>query len=132
MAWREAACLTAPPDADTSAAAALDWAPALGRPRELLAAAFGRCAAVYALSSAPPGAGGALRLRCELVSVCQHPAAPFKLEFNIMGNTLACSLDGRPEVWFWMPRLADGAWHAVSRIAGAAPPAATTDGDMVD
>lgn len=69
-----------------------------------------------------------LAVVCEL----QHPEPVWKLEFNMLGNTLACSLDGRPEIWFWVPPLTDGPWNVVSRIVGAEQQAADAGGGMLD
>jgi hypothetical protein len=93
----------------------------------------GRDGASTALEQAPR----ALR-RLEVVQLQKlaHLAPVWKLEFSGMGNTLACSLDGRPEVWLWMPRM-DGAWAAISRLGAGgggvgAQEAGDGDGVMVD
>jgi hypothetical protein len=44
--------------------------------------------------------------------------AVWKLEFNLLGNTLGCSLDGVPEIWFWMSQMSAGpapVWQVVSK-----------------
>lgn len=105
----------------------MHWAPALGRPYELIAASFGSSVVLYkvvqqqqtsnasaTLEQAPRQLG---RLEVVQLQKLAHPAPVWKLGFSGMGTTLACSLDGRPEVWLWMP-LMDGAWAAVSRIGG--------------
>lgn len=108
----------------------MHWAPALGRPYELIAASFGSSVTLFkvvqqtqavngsnasaTLEQAPPQLG---RLEVVQLQKLAHPAPVWKLGFSGMGTTLACSLDGRPEVWLWMP-LMDGAWAAVSRIGG--------------
>lgn len=99
------------------------WAPALGRPFEVIAASFGSTVVLYKVQqarSSSPSAGLEQQRQLgqlEVVPLQQlsHPMPVWKLEFSMMGNTLACSLDGRPEVWLWMPMM-DGAWAAVSKI----------------
>ncbi|KAF8062038.1 seh1l [Scenedesmus sp. PABB004] len=126
-------CAFSPPHAAAGTpCAALHWAPALGRPSELLAAAFGALAVIYRLAPAGGDALGAAHgelgsLAAGVVCGCEHPAPVWQLEFNPMGNTLACSLDGAPEVWFWMPPLVEGPWSAVSKITGGGDAAMASD-----
>lgn len=147
MTWQEVAAFAAPPgaaapDGDAGGVVALHWAPALGRPHELLAASYGRCVVLYRVSPAPRGkdeaaqqqqaAGGGQaaahqhqqqqqgRLRASALQALQHAAPVWRLEFNALGDALACSLDGTPAVWLWMPVL-EGSWQLVTRLAGAAP-----------
>jgi len=116
------------------------WAPALGRPYELIAASFGQTVVLYKVQQAHSSQSVAVEQRqlAQLevlpLQVLQHPAPVWKLEFNMMGTTLACSLDGKPAVWLWMP-LMDGPWAAVSILAGQqhqGSTGATDDGVMVD
>uniref|UniRef100_A0A383V6E9 Anaphase-promoting complex subunit 4 WD40 domain-containing protein n=1 Tax=Tetradesmus obliquus TaxID=3088 RepID=A0A383V6E9_TETOB len=139
MRWKELCSLPIPAAAQQQQQQqlqAMHWAPALSRPRELLAASFGSTVALYSLTPAAaqyntvsnntlqqPGQQQLAGLQVELVTVMEHPAPVWKLEFNMIGNTLACSLDGMPEVWFWMPvgmqRLEGLAeWSVVSKIKG--------------
>ncbi|KAI8471346.1 MAG: WD40-repeat-containing domain protein [Monoraphidium minutum] len=111
--WREACSLESPTGAP---AAALHWAPTLGRPFELAAAAYGSAVAIYRLSGSPGD------LAAERAALLAHPAPAWRVEFSAHGNALGCSLEGggggaAPEVWLWMPDLG-GSWRAVSRIAG--------------
>jgi hypothetical protein len=53
-----------------------------------------------------------------VVAELEHPVPVWKLEFNLLGNTLGCSLDGVPEIWFWMSRMSTEpapAWQVVSK-----------------
>lgn len=113
---------------------ALDWAPALGRPFELLAASFGTSVVLYKVLPAAESQDGKLgQLEVSVASELQHPDEVWKLQFNMLGNTLGCSLDGRPEIWFWMPPLTGGPWTAVSRILGAEQQQAVdAEGEMLD
>jgi hypothetical protein len=138
---QELASFAAPAGAGPTAVSA-HWAPALGRPYELIAASFGKAVVLYKVQQAsgskpPAGLEQQRQLgQLEVVSMQQlsHPEPVWKLEFNMMGTTLACSLDGRPEVWLWMP-LMDGTWAAVSKIGGQQRQGsirAADDGVMVD
>jgi hypothetical protein len=105
----------------------MHWAPALARPQELLAASFGTTVSLYSISPAAARDSAGLQqleqqqlqgLQAEIVAELKHPMPVWKLEFNMMGNTLACSLDGVPEVWFWMLTLAreeERMWRVVSK-----------------
>lgn len=107
---------------------ALHWAPALGRPQELLAASYGKSVVIYRVSavlqdsSSAAGLAGEQLMQLEADVMCEldHPAPVWRLEFNLMGNTLGCSLDGMAEVWFWMQQVA-GPWRVVSKIKGQQP-----------
>jgi hypothetical protein len=132
---QELCTLPIPHTANQQQLQALHWAPALGRPREMLAASFGTTAAIYSLSPAasPNDSAGAgqqqqqpdqqqpqlLGLRAEVIAELEHPVAVWKLEFNLLGNTLGCSLDGVPEIWFWMSRMSaeheEPVWQVVSK-----------------
>lgn len=140
MHLQELASFSAPADAST-AAVSVHWAPALGRPYELIAASFGHTVGLYKVQQAHSSQSVAVEQQRQLaqlevlpLQVLQHPAPVWKLEFNMMGTTLACSLDGKPAVWLWMP-LMDGPWAAVSKLAGQQHQGSTgamDDGIMVD
>jgi hypothetical protein len=138
---QELASFAAPAGADPTAVS-VHWAPALGRPYELIAASFGKAVVLYkvrqATSNKPPAGLEQQRqlgqLEVVLMQQLSHPEPVWKLEFNMMGTTLACSLDGVPEVWLWMP-LMDGPWAAVQKIGGQQSQGsmrAADDGLMVD
>lgn len=111
---------------------AVDWAPPLGRPFELLAASYGKTVVLFKVLPAAATADGQPRqLEVSVVCELQHPEAVWKLEFNMLANTLGCSLDVRPEIWFWVPPLTDGPWYVASRIAGAAQQPVEADGGML-
>jgi hypothetical protein len=120
--FQELASFAAPGGAEP-AALSVHWATALGRPYELVAASFGRTVMLYKVqpgSSVSTAAALDRPQQLEQFEVVElqklsHPAPVWKLEFSRVGTTLACSLDGTPEVWLWMP-LMDGRWMAVSKI----------------
>lgn len=97
----------------------------LGRPYELIAASFGATVVLYKVQQARSSNGTAAaalerprqleQLEVVELQVLSHPVPVWKLQFSMVGTTLACSLDGRPEVWLWMPML-DGRWTAVSKV----------------
>ncbi|KAF6259042.1 hypothetical protein COO60DRAFT_1051381 [Scenedesmus sp. NREL 46B-D3] len=127
MQWKELCLLPVPPGGHQQQLQALHWAPALGQPRELLAASFGSTVALYSLSPTAslndagdgPQQQQLLGLQAELIAELAHPVPVWKLEFNFLGNTLGCSLDGVPELWFWMARMGEHEeWHVVSKIKG--------------
>eukprot|EP00879_Flechtneria_rotunda_P009379 GHRR01009821.1.p1 GENE.GHRR01009821.1~~GHRR01009821.1.p1 ORF type:complete len:412 (+),score=95.87 GHRR01009821.1:55-1290(+) len=127
MGWREL-CHFASPTNYQQPLIAVHWAPAVGRPMELLAASYGKIVVLYAVSVPPnsrSAAGNAsdelLCLEVEVLCEMQHPEDVWKLEFNMMGNTLACSLEARPEVWFWHPNTVDGPWRPVTKLVGKNP-----------
>lgn len=110
----------AAPSGVEPAALSVHWAPALGRPYELVAASFGRTVMLYKVQPGSSDSTAAAALdrpqqleQLEVVELqkLSHPAPVWKLEFSRVGTTLACSLDGTPEVWLWMP-LMDGRWMA--------------------
>lgn len=113
---QEAGALEAP-DGEAPAAA-LHWAPTLGRPFELAAASFGADVAVFRLDGAPTA------LATRRVALLPHPGRVWRVEFNGHGNALGASVEaagggGEPSVWIWMPAMG-GEWTAVSRIKGGA------------
>eukprot|EP00878_Enallax_costatus_P007761 GHUV01008124.1.p1 GENE.GHUV01008124.1~~GHUV01008124.1.p1 ORF type:complete len:358 (+),score=91.47 GHUV01008124.1:323-1396(+) len=128
MAWQELCSFSSPPGNQQSLLA-INWAPALGRPFELLAASYGTTVVLY---KALPAADGAHGLDVAVMGELQHPEPVWKLEFNMLGNMLACSLDRRPEIWFWVPPLTDGPWRVVSRIVGTEQQAVDVGGEMLD
>lgn len=88
---------------------------------------------LYKVLATAGAVGGQLgQLETTVVCELQHPDKVWKLEFNMLANTLGCSLDGRPEVWFWVPPLNDGPWYVASRITGAEQQASEADGEMLD
>jgi hypothetical protein len=105
----------------------------MGRPHELLAAAFGSCVGLYCVQQqAQTAANSILELEVTLVQELQHPGDVWQLEFNRLGTSLACSLDGSPEVWLWMPVL-EGTWQMVTKLAGGGGGAgAAAEVTMVD
>jgi hypothetical protein len=124
---QELAAFAAPPGVSSQQLSALRWAPACGRPYELLAAAYGSCVVLYqvtqgsqasAPAAADQGAASVPVLRVTALQQLRHPAAVFQLEFNSLGTSLAASLAGSPEVWLWMPALS-GEWEATTRLAGS-------------
>eukprot|EP00775_Hariotina_reticulata_P004115 gene4115-4361_t len=121
MSWQEKCSLTAPPGSNAAALQAVHWAPTLGRPQELLAASFGNAAVIYKVLPAAAtdnmAADGLGQLAVRVVAQLQHPAAVWKLEFNRLGNTLACSLEDQPAVWLWMPAI-DGQWSLSMKLQG--------------
>lgn len=139
---QELASFAAPAGAGP-AALSVHWAPALGRPFELIAASFGSTVVLYKVQQARSSNSTAAydqqrqlgQLEVVQLQKLAHPAPVWKLEFSMIGSTMACSLDGRPEVWLWMPLL-DGVWTAVSKIVGQdqqqVSMGAFDDGVMVD
>jgi WD40 repeat protein len=97
--------------------AAVAWAPAAGRPRELLAAAAGGRVVLWALR------GAADAPEAERVAVLEHGAPVWQLAWNWLGSWLAASTEAG-EVCLWRPDLA-GEWRLLNRV-GAAP----TEGSM--
>jgi hypothetical protein len=127
---QELCLLPTPPSAQQQQVQAMHWAPTLSRPRELLAASYGKTVALYSLSAAAARNSAGLQqqdqqqqrlagLQAEVVNEMGHPVPVWKLEFNMIGNMLACSLDGVPEVWFWMSSIAKAeeemSWRLVSK-----------------
>jgi len=120
-AKQEKCSFSAPPGSSAAALQAVHWAPTLGRPHELLAASFGNAAVIYKVL--PAAANGNVvpdelgQLAVQVVARLQHPVAVWKLEFNRLGNALACSLEGLPAVWLWMPAM-DGQWSVGMKLQG--------------
>lgn len=104
-------------DATPTACVSVHWAAALGRPYELIAASFGSRVGLFKVLPSSNAAQQQQRLQVSPLQQLVHPAPVWKLEFNALGTTLACSLDGQPEVWLWMPMM-DGPWAAVSKLVG--------------
>jgi hypothetical protein len=123
---QELAAFSAPPGVSSQQLSALHWAPACGRPYELLAAAYGSSVVLYQVTQAPGAAAAAAAteqsaaplLRVKALQALRHPAGVYQLEFNGLGTTLAASLNDSPDIWLWMPALS-GVWEATTRLAGS-------------
>lgn len=97
----------------TQAVVACTWAPTLGRPVELLAAAEGATVHVLSLQGAIDA------LQVERVARLEHGAAVWKVEWNMLGNWLAVGTDDGA-VQLWRPNLLDE-WALQHTIAAVEP-----------
>lgn len=91
------------------AAIAVDWAPTLGRPYDLVAVSFGATVTVFKVTGTPT------KLDIDVVSQLRNPSSVWRIEFSLTTSTLACSLSDPAEIWLWMPSFS-GSWRPVSRI----------------
>lgn len=86
------------------------WAPRLGRPYDLIAAASGHRVTLWSLSGAIDA------LEVERIAVLDHDHDVWQLGWNMLGNWLAASTEGG-EVCMWRPDLA-GEWLLLNKITG--------------
>jgi WD40 repeat protein len=122
LRWERAAQLgSAADDYQGCPVAAVAWAPTLGRPAELVAAAAGTRVVLWALR------GAADALEAERVAVLEHEHGVWQLGWNLLGSWLAASTEGG-EVCMWRPDLS-GEWLLLNKIQGGG--AAAEDGDML-
>eukprot|EP00877_Chromochloris_zofingiensis_P005053 jgi/Chrzof1/14549/Cz09g07010.t1 len=106
MSWKEAGRFRH----DVGCAAiAVDWAPTLGRPYDLVAVSFGATVTVFKVTGTPT------KLDIDVVSQLRNPSSVWRIEFSLTTSTLACSLSDPAEIWLWMPSFS-GSWRPVSRI----------------
>ncbi|MEW5301758.1 MAG: hypothetical protein WDW36_004596 [Sanguina aurantia] len=112
----------------------LDWAPAMGRPVELLAAGSGSCADVFVLSRDEGGSsssgGGGGGVVGELYEALQHQGAVWKVEWDLLGISLAVGTDAQ-RVYVWRADLA-GVWRTTSLLEGDASASFGGEDDMRD
>uniref|UniRef100_A0A7S3RAJ7 Uncharacterized protein n=1 Tax=Dunaliella tertiolecta TaxID=3047 RepID=A0A7S3RAJ7_DUNTE len=93
MAWKKACSLklSAP-----GRVASIHWAPCLGRPQDLVAAAHGSTVDIFSLQAS--SANGALE--AELHSSLAHDADVWKVEWNMLGTCLGtATVSNRISVW---------------------------------
>jgi WD40 repeat protein len=109
MKWKRVADLHDKNDKDSSKVVAVDWAPRLGRPHELIAVAYSnnRVAlwSVKGRSDTP---------QIDEVAVLYHEAAVWQVKWNIFGNWLAISCDNG-EVCMWRPDFS-GEWLLLNKV----------------
>lgn len=105
--WQVSAPLVA---AEEGPVAAVAWAPTLGRPLELVAAAAGPRVHVFSCQ------GPVDALQTTEVAVLEHPAPVWKVEWNMLGNWLATSSEDCT-VRLWRPDFA-GRWGLLHKIVG--------------
>lgn len=105
--------ISGPPQPMSKPVVACAWAPTLGRPLELVAAADG--ATVHVLSLA----GAIDVLQIASVAQLKHPAAVWKVEWNMLGNWLAVGTEDGA-VQLWRPNLLDE-WALQHTVMGVQP-----------
>jgi WD40 repeat protein len=109
MKWKKVADLHDKTDKDSSKVVAVDWAPRLGRPHELIAVAYSnnRVAlwSVKGRSDAP---------QIDKVAALDHEASVWQVKWNMFGNWLATSCDNG-EVCMWRPDFS-GEWLLLNKV----------------
>eukprot|EP00955_Chlamydomonas_euryale_P116242 366406-Chlamydomonas_euryale.AAC.5 len=110
------------PSSETGAeVSCVHWAPTMGRPCELVAAARGSAVDIVSLN------GDTSSLKTELLTTLQHGEAVWRVEFNMLGTCLATATEANL-VHLWKPDFV-GRWLLVSVVAGS-PDAAVEDEDV--
>lgn len=101
----------------------------MGRPVELLAAGSGSCADVFVLSrdEGSSSSGGVVG---ELHEALQHQGAVWKVEWDMLGISLAVGTDAQ-RVYVWRADLA-GVWRTTSLLEGDASASFGGEDDMRD
>jgi hypothetical protein len=94
--------------------ASLHWAPAMGRPQDMLASAHGSRVAVWGLH------GDTGSPATELLGCLEHDAAVVKVEFNMLGTCLAAATQARG-VHVWRADLV-GRWLRLCVATGVDEP----------
>ncbi|EFN52103.1 hypothetical protein CHLNCDRAFT_139397 [Chlorella variabilis] len=87
------------------------WAPAMGRPCDVVAVAAGATVLLWELWGTADG------LQSRQLVRLQHATPVWQVAWNPLGNWLAASIEGR-EVCMWRPDLG-GEWLLLSRFAAA-------------
>ena len=110
MRWQQVGSLGGPADYGGRPVADVAWAPAMGRPFDLVAVAAGPVVLLWRLD------GGADAVEGEQLARLQHEAGVWQVEWNMLGSWLAASTEGG-EVCLWRPDLG-GEWLLLTRITG--------------
>ncbi|GAX75427.1 hypothetical protein CEUSTIGMA_g2871.t1 [Chlamydomonas eustigma] len=109
MKWQRVSTFSlSEPDAQS---VSVHWAPTLGRPCDLIAAAHGKVVDIFSLT------GDTSDLKTQLLRSLKHDAAVHKVEFNTFGTCLAAATKANV-LHLWKPDFV-GKWLLVSSIAGS-------------